>query len=76
MSKFKAFTPWHRYVYSPNFFLYISYGTGKENLVKNQEPFNFAILSLILMRLMFDTAVLLKWEIRCYKAENLIGGQK
>lgn len=60
----------------PIFFLYISYGTGKENLVKNQEPFNFAILSLILMRLMFDTAVLLKWEIRCYKAENLIGGQK
>ena len=58
------------------FFLYISYGAGKENLVKNQESFNFAILSLILMRLMFNTAVLLKWEIRCYKAENLIGGQK
>ena len=36
--------------------LYIYYGITEENLVQNQQLFMFAIISLILMSLMFDSA--------------------
>ena len=51
--------------YIPSYcFLYISYDTNDENLHKYRELFKSEIISLILMSLMFDSAVISWWEIR------------
>ena len=42
---------------------YISYGTYKENLSNNQEIFEFAIISFILVTLLFDSKAILLGNI-------------
>ena len=54
---------------SPYCSLYISCASYKENLFKNQELLELAIISSILMNLMFDSRVILWGEIRCLMLE-------
>ena len=44
-------------LYTPDFSLYIPYGTDKENFINNQELLKLVIISFILMTLMFDSRV-------------------
>ena len=44
-------------LYTPEFSLYISYGTDKEDFIDNQELLKLVIISFILMTLMFDSRV-------------------
>ena len=46
--------PLHWYAGSPYCSLYIFYGTCKENFSDNQELLEFAIISFILITLMFE----------------------
>ena len=48
----------NQYAYSPYFSSYISYGTNMENLFNNQE-LQLAIISFILITVMFNSLVLL-----------------
>lgn len=54
----KSLTPQYWYACSP-YSLYIFYGACKENLSDNRELLEFLIMSLILMKLMFDLGVIL-----------------
>ena len=57
----KHFTPKHQYASSPYCSLYISLTAFTENVSKNQELLEFAIISLIPMTFMFDSGVI-HWE--------------
>lgn len=48
------FTPYHGYLYSPHFSLYISYSADRENLFDDQELPKLVIISFILMTFTFD----------------------
>ena len=50
--------------YSPYCSLYIFQGANKENVSHNQELLELAIISFILVTLMFDLGVILWGEIR------------
>ena len=58
---FKHFTPKHQYASSPYCSLYISLSAFTENVSKNQELLEFAIISLNPMTFMFDSGVI-HWE--------------
>ena len=55
----------HMYVNSPFCFLYISYGSDKENLFNNQERLLLVIISFILKTLVFYSVVILRGEMKC-----------
>ena len=61
----KILCPLHMYVCSPFCFLYISYGSDKNNLFNNQERLLLVIISFILKTLVFYSVVILRGEMKC-----------
>ena len=56
-----------------NFFLYVSFGTDKENVLNNQELHWLVIISFILLALMCDSGIYCKEKLDAGHSKRLNG---